>query len=222
MKPLLIALAVLNVLLLAIGLMGRSNHSGTGAPSPELNPDRIKVIAPGEATERLRRSDPRGDGSSGAGSPNIARACIEWGFFTTTEALRVEQMLAAASQRSIERRGNGPPMWWVLIAPQINRRAADAVGEFLQRNGITDFYIVTDEPKFANAVSLGLFSTASAANTRRTQLTRLGLRDVLVQEREPNAGLMMLRLRDVSADTLARVTALRSDFPAAAVRDCGS
>jgi hypothetical protein len=212
MRLWLISLTIANVLLAGYGWYSSSlaASSYTVAPS-ELNRDRIKLVAPGEArAAMLERSS----------------NCLEWGAFTVADAARAEQALAAlptpitVRDRRVE---GGPRSWWVYL-PQANRRAADRVGDELKRLGAGDFYVVQaqDDPKFANAVSLGLFSTEQAAAVRRDQIARLGVRgEIAVQPRDSANSRIYLRLRDVPIANLGRLATLRAELGNAELRECG-
>lgn len=213
MRLWLITLTIANVLLAGYGWYSTSLAASTYTiPPNELNRDRIKLVAPGEARNAMLER------SSG---------CLEWGAFTVVDATRAEQALSAlpmpiaVRDRRVE---GGPRSWWVYL-PQANRRAADRVGDELKRLGAGDFYVVQaqDDPKFANAVSLGLFSTEQAAVVRRDQIARLGVRgDITVQPRESPNSRIYLRMRDVPIANLARLATLRAEFGNAEMRECGS
>ena len=208
-RAIIIALVVANLLVLALGLWGGSGSRGAnGLKAPELEPNRINIVPPNDARIALKPTD---------------RACVEWGAFDAAAAGRAELAIAelsGTSGRAIDRRSDGAMTWWVFVAPQANRRAAEAVVEFLRRSGVNDYAIVSEEPRFVNAVSLGVFTVEQAAVARREQLVKLGLRDVNIQEREIPGARVWLRLREMSAAQMERLSAIGTAFTEATIRDC--
>ncbi|MEO1575893.1 MAG: hypothetical protein AAFU65_13180 [Pseudomonadota bacterium] len=64
---------------------------------------------------------------------------------------------------------------WVHLSPAASREAAVEVVEKLRADGVSDIYIEPSEP-LRNAISLGLFSDASRAETRAGKIRALGVR----------------------------------------------
>jgi hypothetical protein len=206
----LVLLVVANLALAGYGWYASSLASTSGAARPpELEPDRIKLLPP---------DDPRL-----ATLRDRLRTCVEWGAFTVADAVRAERNIdgLGAGLKYTERRvEGGPTTWWVYVAPQANRRAADRIAEDLKRAGVADFYVVQEDTKLANAISLGLFSSEGAATARRDQIAKLGVRDIVVQARESGATRVYVRVRDVPAAVMPRLAALRGEFAATEMRDC--
>lgn len=202
--------ALANVVLFAYGLwVERGAAAGQTARPAELERERIKLVPPKEAIEQ--------------GIGQKPRACVEWGGFSAADVARAERAVAPLKETaSIETRraDTGTSSYWVYLAPQPSRRAADRVADELRRSGQTDFYVVQDDSRFANAISLGLFSTEAAANNRRAQVAKLGLGDINIQVRDGTAVRYFVRMREVPSTVSRRLDALRADFPATAVRDC--
>lgn len=205
----IIALAIANIALAAFGWY--SDHGGrvSGAAMGELQPERIRLLAPKDAI------------AQGVGQP--PRPCIEWGDFSVADAARAERMLepALAGVAVESRRAEGSPAsFWVYIPPQPSRRDAERVIEELKGMGVTDYYLVQDDARFLNGISLGLFSSESAANTRRAQLVKLGMTDVLIQARDGPAARTYLRMREVPTSLGRRLVAFLAEFPGTELQDC--
>ncbi|MEO7402177.1 MAG: SPOR domain-containing protein [Burkholderiales bacterium] len=207
-----IVFAVANLMVGLYGWYSTSLAAATTGPTPmEFDRDRIRLIPPDQARNALL---------------DRANTCLEWGAFTVADAARAEQELASIGEgaQSRERRlEGGPRNWWVYLPPYPTRRVADRVGDDLKGLGADDFYVVQtqDDPKFVNAVSLGLFSTEKAAIARRDQLARLGVRgDITVQPRDGANTRVYLRLREVPSALMPRIVALRAKFSAAELREC--
>jgi hypothetical protein len=206
----LIALILANLALVGYGWYSHQSVRAARPPvASELDPQRIKLIPPRDAIDQ--------------GVGQRPRACVEWGPFTVADAARAERALEAAkSGIPVEsRRAEGSASsFWVYIPPQPSRRAAERLVEDLKGLGVTEYYLVQDDARFNNGISLGLFSTEAAANVRRSQLAKLGVGDVMIQAREGAGARTYLRMRDVPGTLTRRVGALKGDFPAAELQGC--
>ena len=121
-------------------------ESGRGVPS-EFEPDKIRLISAEQSALLSKAARPR--------------ACVDWGTFTIAELPRAEKQLDASGVRYAERRVEGTSSWWIVVPPLASRVAADQRVDELKRAGVTELYVVQDDPKFANAISLGLYATGS-------------------------------------------------------------
>lgn len=206
----LMALVLANVVLFAVGWFSHATPAQAVVPrAPELEPQRIRLVPQKEAIEQ--------------GVGRKPRSCIDWGGFATADAARAEKAVAALREGlgvEVRRTEGGTSSWWVHVPPQANRRAADRIAEDLKRAGETEYYVVLDDPKFANAISLGLFTTEAGALARRAQIQKLGLAEVAVQARDAATTRVVLRLRDVSTGAFKRLETLRAEFPATELKDC--
>lgn len=206
----LMALVLANIVLFAYGWTTRAGPTQANpARAAELEPDRIRLVPQKEAVEQ--------------GVGRKPRSCLEWGGFAAADAARAEKAVVALRESfavEVRRTEGATSSWWVHVPPQANRRAADRVAEELRRAGETEYYVVFDDPKFANAISLGLFTTEGGALARRAQIEKLGIADVAVQARDGASTRVVLRMRGVSASALRRLEALRADFPATELKDC--
>ena len=118
-----------------------------------------------------------------------------------------------------QRRAEEPARWWVYLAPPATRQAAVQREAELKKRGVEDASVITDEPGFRNAISLGIFSTEEAANDRAAELRRLGVSDVRVAAR---AGVTYRQLRDAPEAVRARLLELKGRFAGAEVKECPS
>jgi SPOR domain len=213
----LLMLLVANVVLAILGLYASdSPRPARDIRANELAPERIRILSPRQASPEVTR--PAGQRPDGQPS-----ACLEWGSFQAAQVIGAERAAQASLgvQKPIERRIESiGTNWWVYLPQQANRRVADRLAEDLRRAGVTDYYVVNDDNRYNNAVSLGLFSSEAAANQRREQIARLGFRDSIVQARDSTITRTYFRFRDVSDVVLASLTTLRGNFTGTDLRDC--
>jgi hypothetical protein len=179
-----------------------------GPPAAELDPQRIRVISANEAAQMSTKVR--------------ARACLEWGSFVVADVPRAAKSVDAlqAGLRYAERRVEGTASYWVYIPPLPNRRAAEVRLAELKRLGGDEYYLVQDDPKFLNAISLGLFTSEAGAQARREAMLKVGVKEATVAVRDNNATRVYLRFRNVPEQVVARLVALRQEFPGTDVKDC--
>lgn len=188
-----------------------ADHSPSRGADPvtqQLHPERIKLIAP-EEFARI------------AGSRSQA-ACVELGPITVGDASRAEEAVSAiaAGLKVSQRRGEDPGRWWVYIAPQPTRQAALQRAAELRNQGVEDSSLITDDPQWRNAISLGVFRSEDAASKRAEELRRRGVRGVETGPREGAVARVYVQLRDAPEPVRAKLGELKGSFPGAEVREC--
>lgn len=151
-----------------------------------------------------------------------SRACVEWGSFTVTDTARAEKSLEALAlgARLTQRRVEDVAGWWVYIAPQGNRQTAGKKALELKAIGIEDYFIVLEEGRWRWAISLGVFKTEEAANSRLAMLRTKGVRTALLGQRETQVQKVMFQVRGVDAALAARLGELAQAFPGTELKDC--
>jgi hypothetical protein len=70
-------------------------------------------------------------------------------------------------------------LFWVYLAPRESLQSALAVVEDLRKRGVRDYRLIS-KGDLGNAVSLGLFSSQEAVNTRLQELKEKGFQPVVV------------------------------------------
>jgi len=173
----------------------------------QISPEKIRTVAADVS-------------SVAAVAPAAPAACVEWGNFGGPDVARADGALAALAlpPESLQRRVADIDGYWVHMPvmktkPEVDRK----LGE-LKALGITDFYVVQDTGPWRNAVSLGLFKSEEAANAELERLRKAGVRSAVVTRREKFLKQVSFFIREPSAATIARVTELQKDFPAAEMK----
>jgi hypothetical protein len=147
-------------------------------------------------------------------------SCAEWGLFAGSEVARADAALAALGlpAGTTQRRVTEVDGYWVHMAPLKTKGEVDRkVGE-LKALGVAEFFVVTDAGPWRNAVSLGLFKNEDAAKSELERLRALGVRSAMVTRRERFLKQVAFVVSDPAAVTIARLTELRKDFPAAEIK----
>lgn len=147
-------------------------------------------------------------------------SCAEWGLFAGSEVARADAALAALGlpAGTTQRRVTEVDGYWVHMAPLKTKGEIDRkVGE-LKALGVTEFFVVTDAGPWRNAVSLGLFKNEEAAKSELERLRVRGVRSAMITRRERFLKQVAFVLSDPAAATIARLTELQKDFPAAEIK----
>jgi hypothetical protein len=175
----------------------------------QLDPGKVRLVSREEAARLARLRRP---------------ACVEFGPIGPNDVPRAEDAIAAlqAGLKVDGRRPEESAGWWVYIPPLANRPAANQRIAELRRLGIEDFFVIPEDPKFRNAISLGVFRTEDAAKARFDALQKRGVRDAILAERDASARRVYLQMHMVTEPLRARIGELRSAFPGSDVRDCPS
>ncbi len=150
------------------------------------------------------------------------RACVEWGSFTVTDTARAEKALEplALGARLAQHRIEETAGWWVYIAPQGNRQSAAKKALELKNIGIEDYFVVLEEGRWRSAISLGVFKSEEAANSRLAMLRAKGVRTALLGRRDTQVQKVLFQVRGVDAALAARLVELVQAFPGSEVKDC--
>ncbi len=178
----------------------------------QLNPEKIHLLVPEQVSALTRKPEP----------PKVATVCLEWGAFAGADAARAEQALEplALGAKLTQRRQEDAAGFWVYVPPLASRQAAtQKAGEF-KRLGVDEYFVVADDPKWRNAISLGIFKTEEAAKARLAALRAKGVKSAIVGARESQAGKTYFQVREADPALAAKLNALKLGFPGSEVREC--
>lgn len=216
MRLLFLVMVLANAAFFAYAWLGRDARAGGDAHllEQQFNREKIRLLLPGQV-------------STLKGKPEVQKTvtvCLEWGAFVGAEASRAEQALAplALGAKLTQRRQEEASGYWVYIPPLDSRQAAARKAGELKRLGVDDYFVIPDDPKWRNAVSLGVFKTEDAAKARLAALRDKGVRSAVVGARETQTGKTYFRVNDASPALVAKLKDLGRDFPGAEVRECAA
>ena len=219
MRVLFLVLVLANLAFFAYSVFGPGARAGgdTHIMSQQLNPERIRVLAPEQVGALTRKPEPQ----KAAAAPAV---CIEWGGFDGAELARAEQALAplALGAKLSRRRQDEPTGYWVYMPPLANRQAANQKAGELKRLGVNDYFVVTDDAKWRNAVSLGIFKTEEAAKSRLAALRTQGVRTAIVGPRDTQPGKTYFQVQDASPALSAKLNELKQGFAGSEVHACAA
>jgi hypothetical protein len=215
MRILFFLLILANLLFFAwnAGYIGSPEGSG-GEPerlAQQIAPEKIRILNPDEA--RKAAADAKAN----------PQACLEWGTFPVQEVEKVTEALGTLGlgDRMSSRKVDETAGWWVYMASLGTKPNADKKVDELKRLGVTDFFIVQEEGPNKFAISLGVFRTEEAARNYLTTLSGKGVKTAKAEERETKVQKTVFRLRGLDAAALAKLEAIKKDFPGHDTKECG-
>jgi hypothetical protein len=178
----------------------------------EIEPQKLKVIAPSELPPIAARPAP----------PPIALKCIEWGGFTLADASQAQAALEPLQlgARLGHRRTEESAGWWVFIPPQGSRAAALKKAGELKALAVDDYFVVQDDGPYHWALSLGVFRSEEAAQSRLAALRAQGVRSAQVGARETTVPKVWLQVKAVDAALYTRLKEVARTMDGSELRDC--
>jgi SPOR domain len=207
MRTVFLLLLFANLAFLAWAYYARSIGSqGERMIAQQLEPEKIRLVSRDEA-ERLAR--------------DRLPACTEWGPIASGDIGRAEEalngILPGVKVDQVSRTESSG--WWVYVPPLATRQAANQRVAELRRAGVTDLFVIPDDVKLRNAISLGVFRSEDAAKSHLESLRKRGVDDAVLTERERNARVY-LQIQDVPPPLRKRIAELKTAFLGSDVQDC--
>jgi SPOR domain len=211
-RALFLLLALANVVFLAWSRYVAPPEAAAD-PAPlgrQIEPQKLKVIAPADLPPLAARPAP------------VVLKCIEWGSFTLADASLAQAALEPLQLggRLAQRRTEESAGWWVFIAPQGSRPAAQKKAAELKALAVDDYFVVQEEGPYRWALSLGVFRSEEAAQARLTALRAQGVRSAQVGARETTISKVWLQVKAVDAGLYARLKEMARGMDGTELRDC--
>jgi hypothetical protein len=149
-------------------------------------------------------------------------ACLEWGSFTMADFKQAEKALEplALGERLAQRRTEETAHWWVFIPSQGSRQAALRKAGELKALGVTDYFVLGEEAEAPWALSLGVFRSEEAAQTRLAGLRTQGVRSAVVGPRETVVPKVWLQVKGIDAGLESRLKEIARQVGGSELRSC--
>lgn len=224
MRTFFFILLLANAAFFAYSWMGGGAEANVDAQivAQQLNPGKIRLLAPEQVSALTRKPDGSKPDASKPEAPKSAGACLEWGALLGADAARAAQALeplglgARLTQRKLEE----VSAYWVYIPPLANRQAATQKAGELKRMGVDDYFVVPDDPKWRNAISLGVFKTEDAARVRLEALRAKGVKSATSGPREMQLSKTYFQVREPNATLTVKLNELKQGFAGTEVHEC--
>ena len=203
MRTAVLLLILLNALLFGYARLDRAAKSEAGRLGEQVQPERIRILS----SQQVAALGP----GKVAALPDV---CVEWGPFSDAERARAQadieplQLGRLVSQRQVVL----DSMWWVNTGPTATRGAAERRAGELRAQAIDDLSVV-DYPRGQFTISLGVFRTESAANSRAEALVARGVAGARVEPRQGGTTQSLLVVRDPPQPAVARLKELQQQYP---------
>lgn len=212
MRTLFLVLVLANVAFFAWSrYFAPSEAAADGALARASDPDKLKLIAPGELPAVPVPQ-----------KPAALTGCLEWGSFTLADYPRAEKALEplALGGRLAQRRTEEVAGWWVFIPPQANRQAALKKAAELRALGVEDYFVVAEDGEFRWALSLGVFRSEEAAQAHLAALRQQGVRSALVGLRETVVPKVWLQVKGIDPALESRLKDIARQVDGSELRSC--
>jgi len=200
-----------------------SPHDSGRDPKPvaqQIEPHKLRILPP-DGQPAAAAKPPLKPVAAETAAP---AACLEWGSFAVADVARAELALGplALGERLSQRRVDESAGWWVFIPPQGSRpgalkKAAELKGLGL---GAEEYFILQDEGPARWAISLGVYRTEDAAQSRLEALRVRGVRSAQVGAREALVPKVWFRVRSATSAHQGMLKELAGGFPGTELRDC--
>jgi hypothetical protein len=215
MRTVFLILALANVALFAYAWSdaGADANGDTQIIGQQLNPEKIRLLMPEQVSALTRKPEP----------PKLpATACLEWGAFVGGDAARAVQALEplGLGTKLAQRKQEDVAGFWVYIPPLASRPAATQKAAELKRLGVGEYFVISDDPKWRNAISLGIFKTAEAASARLDALREKGVKNAISGAREMQLSKTYFQVRDANLTLAAKLNELKQGFAGTEVHEC--
>ncbi len=141
--------------------------------------------------------------------------CAEWGEFSGGDLVRAQQALALLklgddlSQRIVEHKHG----YWVYVPPMKKRAEVEKRIAQLKERGVKDYFVVQEEGKWLNAISLGVFKTKEAAQKYLAVLRAKEVRTAKVGERISKLKFTVFVMKELDSGAADKLSALQKEFP---------
>lgn len=221
MRTLFLVLVLANLAFFAwANFFSEADRQSDPAPlARQVAPEKLRVLAPGAQPSKPAPAKPPAEGAAPvAGAKSV---CVEWGAFAAADAPKAgDSLTTLALGARLSQRQSEESSWWVFIPPRANRQDAQKKADEIKRLGIEDYFIVQDEGPSRNAVSLGVFKSEAAANSRLEALRAKGVKTAQVGAREAPLQKTWFQVRGADDALVTKLKTIAQGFAGSEVRDC--
>lgn len=214
MRTVFLILVLANVAFFAFAWSGSGAEANGDAQiiGRQLNREKIRLLTPEQVSALTRKPEPQ----------QAATACLEWGAFVGGDTSRAGQALEplGLGAKLTQRKQQDVAGFWVYISPLASRQIATQKAGELKRLGVDEYFVVPDDPKWRNAISLGVFKTEEAAKARLGALRAKGVASAIIGARDMQLSKTYFQVREADSTLAAKLNELKQGFAGTEVREC--
>lgn len=213
MRTLFLLLLLANAVFYAYAYVARERGAAeTAGPELQINAEKIRIIK--------RVENAVGSGSKALAAADMPAACLEWGVMAGSDIARADAALAQLElpAGSVQRVMLDATGYWVHIPSLKDKADVDKKMSEVKAFGIADVSAVQDAGLGRNAISLGIFSTEGAAQTRLATLKAKGVRSAVMERREGIIKQARFFVKEPGEAIVARLAELHREFPGSQIK----
>ncbi|SFU27206.1 SPOR domain-containing protein [Pseudoduganella namucuonensis] len=190
----------------------------------QLNANKLFIIAPAKANAAMAALAAPAPAPAAVEKKPETIACLEIGNFLLPEARRFETQLAKLDLGDRQARINMPgteiSSYIVYIPPQGGKEGADKKTAELRQLGVTNYFVMSDNPTQRWGISLGVFKSETAAQNLLASLQKQGVHGARVAPRMSGSKQLAFQFRGISAEVKAQLDKIRGGFEDKVSRGC--
>lgn len=214
---LLLALLAANLLMFGIGL-GYLDPTNSPAREPyrlsqQVGAEKLRLIPAAKNLSEQEDSQ----------QPQITDpVCRVFFGLTTAQAERIDSDLRGLGIEQIQRGEvmDDQSLWMVYHPPLRDRGEANRRLAELRRRGISDIFLILDDPALRLGISVGTFRNQEAAHARLTNLGQQGVATLRIREYKPGGLRVWLRVTAYKTDLNPALDRLLSRHAGISSRSC--
>jgi hypothetical protein len=213
MRILFLLLLLANAVFYTYAFVARGRGAAeTAGPELQINAEKIRIVKHAESAA--------GSGAKAVAAADRPAACLEWGVMAGADVARADAALAQLELRagSVRRVLADATGFWVHIPSLKNKADVDKKMSEVKAFGIADVSAVQDPGLGRNAISLGVFSTEEAAQSRLAMLKAKGVRSAVMERREGIIKQAWFFVREPGEAVVARLAELQREFPGSQIK----
>lgn len=172
MRALVFLLVVANLAFFAWtqGYLGTRDNPDAARLTQQLAAEKMIVLS--------RDEPPKSKAAAPVEQKPVPEKCLAWANLNASLADRLEEVLTQkfAGLRRARHVIPEASSWWVFIPPLANKADADKKAQELKRLGAPEFFVIQEPGANRFAISLGIFSSESAAEERLEALRTKGVK----------------------------------------------
>jgi hypothetical protein len=218
MKLLVWILLLINAMVLGYFQLLAPRHVDT-AVGLDIEPAKIRVVTPEELAAKAKPEPsaallPAPDTVPALTSAPASVVCYEWGSFSAMDAVRAKAALAPLALEVATTRHTPQEAirYWVYIPPLKTPEAAQAKATEVQQLGVDETFIIQD-PKWRNAISLGVFRDEGLATKFLEDLHNRGVKSAIKGQRNLDGEHTGYLIKNMTPAQLMQVEKLQPEFP---------